>query len=368
MIEARFGESSPWSIGVEEEVMILDAETLALVPAVEVLVRGAEGTNLPGRLKTELFASVVELNTRVCASVGEALGSVGELRRAAAAIARENGLALAAAGSHPFSRPEEQAIAPDERYREFVEYAGITARRQGVSGLHVHVGMPSADACFQALEGVLPWLPLVLALSANSPYLSGEETGLASTRAEVLALLPRRGAPPAFRSYGEWERFVEGLVRAGLVRDYTAIWWDVRLHPRFGTLELRMPDQPTSLGLTGAFAALLQALCVAVLRAPPREYDPASRGVYEQNRWAASRFGPRAKLVHPNGGRAVPAPALAEELLELVRPAARELGTEELLGAIDPGRCEADHQLEIGRASGLEAVCADLVERSLASA
>jgi carboxylate-amine ligase len=366
VIEQRFGESPPFSVGVEEEIMILDAESLALEPAVAALVGGAAGLELPGRLKTELFASVVELNTHVCDGPVDALAALGALRRAAAEIAARNRLRLAAAGSHPFSRPEEQTIAPDERYRTFVEYAGITARRQGCNGLHVHVGMPSADACIAALEGVLGWLPVVLALSANSPYLSGEETGLLSTRAEILALLPRRGAPPAFHSYGEWERFVAHVVASGLVRDYTAIWWDVRPHPRFGTLEIRMPDQPTSLALTGAFAALLQALCAAVLRAPPREHDPGSRGIYDQNRWAASRFGTAAQLIHPDRPEAVPVAELTEELLALVRPVADELGTAALLDELDPARCEAERQLEIGRAGGLEAVCADLVERSAA--
>src|SRR5205823_4148804 len=130
-------------------------------------------------------------------------------RALAAELAGRDGLVVAAAGSHPFSDPEEQEIAPDPRYRRFAKHAGASARRQGVQGLHVHVGMPDPDACWRALEWILPWLPLLLALSANSPYLAGRETGLASSRAEVLAQLPRSGAPAAFRSYREWESFVE---------------------------------------------------------------------------------------------------------------------------------------------------------------
>ena len=163
-----------------------------------------------------------------------------ELRRAAGEIAAENGLRVAAAGSYPTAIPEEQEIAPVDRYRDFVEYAGPSARRQGVSGLHVHVGMPDADSCLRVMETILPWLPLVLALSANSPYLAGRETGMLSTRAEILGLLPRRGAPPAFRDYAEWEGFVERMTATGLASDYTSFWWDVRLHPRFGTLEVRV--------------------------------------------------------------------------------------------------------------------------------
>ncbi|MDQ2911004.1 MAG: YbdK family carboxylate-amine ligase, partial [Actinomycetota bacterium] len=221
LIEQRFGESGAWSLGLEEEVLILDAGTYALAPGVEALVAWAEGRSLPGVLKMELLASMVELATGVCDSPQQALAALAELRGAAAEGAAANGLRVAASGTHPFSVPEQQDIAPDPRYREFVEYAGISARRQAVCGLHVHVGMPGPEECLRALEGVLPWLPLVLALSANSPYLSGEETGLASARAELLALLPRAAAPPVFASYADWEAFVERYVRLGLADGYT---------------------------------------------------------------------------------------------------------------------------------------------------
>ncbi|HEY7017620.1 MAG TPA: YbdK family carboxylate-amine ligase [Gaiellaceae bacterium] len=366
MIQQAFGNSAPWSLGIEEELMILDAETLALSPGIEQLVAAVEGRSLPGELKMELLASMVELATGVCSSPRDALEALSELRTAAADSAEGAGLRVAAAGTHPFSLPQAQDIAPDPRYREFVEYAGISARRQAVCGLHVHVSMPGAEECMHALEGVLPWLPLVLALSANSPYLAGEETGLASARAEVLALLPRASAPPVFGSYAEWEAFVERFVRIGLADGYTRFWWDIRPHPRFGTLEVRAPDQPTSVELTAAFAALLQALCVTVLAGEPPE--PADRGDYAQNRWAALRFGPRAQLIHPSGERLAGVEELTQELLELVGPAVEELGTAETLRAIDPVSCEGDRQLEIGRTRGLEAVAADAVERSVRSA
>jgi carboxylate-amine ligase len=363
VIEQRFGESSPFSVGIEEEVMILDAETLALAPEVEVLIRDSHKRELPGRLKTELFASIVELNTDICDSVPEAHAALDELRRAAAQIAEEHGLRIAAAGTHPFSDPEQQQIAADPRYKEFVGYAGVSARRQGVSGLHVHIGAASADACYGTLEAVLPWLPLVLALSANSPYLGGRATGLASNRAEILAQLPRSGAPPAFGSYAAWEAFVQRLIGLGLADDYTRFWWDIRPHPRFGTLEIRMPDQPTALAVTAALAALLQALCAAL---ETDSAPPADRGGYAQNRWSALRFGSGAELIHPDGRRLVGVPELTDELLALVGPAAEQLGSLDLLDAIDPSRSGADEQLSVGRTEGLEAVCADLVERSRA--
>jgi glutamate---cysteine ligase / carboxylate-amine ligase len=365
VIEQAFGQSSPWSLGVEEEVMILDAETLALTPGVEGLVAWAEGRTLPGVLKMELLASMVELATEICESPAGALAALVDLRGCAAAGAREQGQTIAAAGTHPFSLPTAQQIAPDPRYREFVEYAGISARRQAVCGLHVHVGMPGPEECMQALEGVLAWLPLVLALSANSPFLGGEETGLASSRAEVLAELPRAAAPPQFGSYGEWEAFVKRFVELGLADGYTRFWWDVRPHPRFGTLEIRVPDQPTSVKLTAAFVALLQALCKTIVEGPPPR--PAQRGDYAQNRWAALRFGPRAELIHPEGNRVVPVPELTYELLALIESAVRDLGSVEHIRALDPRRCEGDRQLEIARAESLEAVAADLAERTVRS-
>jgi len=351
VIEQQFGRTL--TVGVEEELWIVDAETLQLVPAVQTLVTGSEERSLPGTMKTELHASVVELTTDVSDTAEQALERLSELRRAAREIAEQNGLVVAAAGSYPTSNPSEQEIAPLERYRDFVEYAGPSARRQGVSGLHVHIGMPDAETCFRVMETILPWLPLVLALSANSPYFEGRETGMLSIRAEVLGLLPRNGAPPAFRDYGEWERFIERMAATGLAADYTSFWWDVRPHPRFGTLEVRSPDQATSIECTGSLVALVHALCAWAIESPPRPFDPGERGVYEQNRWAASRFGPHGQLIHPDRDEALAVAALAREL-----PVP--------LHGLDPDACEADRQLEIGRAEGLTAVCADLVERSVA--
>jgi len=348
LIEQHFGRTL--TVGIEEEVMILDAETLQLVPRVETLLAGTRDRQLPGVLKTELHAAVVELTTGTCETPEEAVSSLRELRRAASEVAEREGLRIAAGGSHPTAIPAELDIAPADRYREFVAYAGASARRQGVSGLHVHVGMPDAETCYRVLETILPWLPLVLALSANSPYFEGRDTGMLSIRAEVLGFLPRRGAPPPVRSYAEWERFVERMTATGLAADYTSFWWDVRPHPRFGTLEIRAPDQPTSLDRTAAFVQLLRDLCAWALEAPPRSFDPAERGIYDQNRWAAARFGPHGKLIHPDRDEALRVPELVRQL-----PVATSL---------DGEGCEGDRQLEIGRTEGLDAVCADLVERT----
>jgi glutamate---cysteine ligase / carboxylate-amine ligase len=324
--------------------MLLDGGSFAPAPAVRQLLADAEGAELPGRLKTELHASIVELNTEVCSSVDEAVEAIRVLRATAAELLERRGLRLAAAGAHPFAEPEELEVVDEKRYREFVGYAGVTARRQGVSGLHVHVGMPGPDECLATLETILPWMPLVLALSANSPFLAGKETGMASNRAEVLAQLPRSGAPPAFGSYAEWEGWIGQFIATGLAKDYTQFWWDVRPHPRFGTLEIRVPDQPTALAITAAFIGLLRELCAWALDHPATA--PADRGVYQQNRWAAARFGPEAQLIHE--GRLLSVPELVGEL---------PVGA----AGLDPTTCEAERQLAAG---GPRSACADIVART----
>lgn len=349
MLERAFGRSSAWSVGVEEELFALDAATLAPAPFPGEALDGA-------RLKRELFSTLVEVTTGVCGSVPQAAEELAELRERAKARAAGAGLVLAACGTWPTAVAEEQPVSDDEGFRRFVEHAGVTARRQFCAGLHVHVGVPDAERCMEALEAVLPWLPVVLAASASSPYLGGAESGLASQRAELLALLPRSGAPPAFASYEEWEGFAERLVALGLADSYRRIWWDARPHPELGTLEVRMPDQPTRLDVTVAFAALIQALVAGAESRPP-----ADRGLYQQNRWAALRFGARAGLVHPDGSRVLPASELLAELLERVEPVARRLGSAELLVPLE-GLDQAGEQLELGRREGLRTLCERLVE------
>jgi carboxylate-amine ligase len=371
VIEQHFGESAPFSLGVEEELMILDATTFEQVAAVDRILKGVEGRVLdglvlPGQIKTELFASVFETNTNVCTTAAEVDEALPVLRRAAATAAAAEGLAIGAAATHPFAIPEAQPIVKEERYVTFAGYGGISVRRQGVQGLHVHVGMPSAEACWRCLDAIVPWLPVVLALSTNSPWFAGELTGMASNRAPVLAELPRAAAPPAFATYLEWESWVERLARLGVTEEYTRIWWDVRPHPKLGTLEVRVPDQPTDVHLSAAFAALLQALCVTALDdglpARANELGDHGRADYAQNRWAAARFGSRGDLLHPDGESFLPAFELGAQLIELIRPAARSLGGEALLDQIDPAGSEADLQLLCQSA---QEAAADIATRSL---
>jgi carboxylate-amine ligase len=348
MIPRAFGRSDPWSVGIEEELFVLDADSLEPVAVPAEWLDGA-------RYKAELHAAVIELNTGICARIEEAAAELAGLRSEAKSRAAAAGLALAASGSWPTAIAEEQPITQDPAYLRFVEYAGSAARRQYVCGLHVHVGVPSAEACMERLEATLPWLPVMLALSANSPYVAGAETGLASARAETLALLPRSGAPPVFDSYEDWEAFAERLVELELADSYTRIWWDIRPHPRFGTLEVRMPDQPTRPEATAAFGALVQALVASADRA-----KPADRGIYAQNRWAALRFGRAAELIHPAGGGLARVDELLFEVTERVHPAADRLGGAPFLTPLHE-LAQADEQLALGREQGLRAVCEHLI-------
>ena len=328
-MEDNFGRAL--TIGVEEELQLIDPETLALAPGVEKLL-GPDG------LKTELFSCLIETNTPICESAEEALAEVARLRNEVRGAAAGEGLAVAGAGSHPFSRADEQEIVAEPRYLRMLEELGPKLRRQLVCGLHVHVGMESFETCLRTLAAIVPWLPDVLALSLNSPYIQGLETGALSSRATRLGELPRGAQPPAFASPEDWATYIESTGE-----DYTRSWWDARPHPRLGTIEVRIPDQPTDVDRSAALAALIQALCAVA----PSPVDGA-RNSYLPRRAAAAR----------GEGRTT-------ELLALVEPAARELGSWDLVEELRRPP-EALRQLETGRRDGLEAVVAELVERTAA--
>ena len=335
MIGDAFGASPALALGVEEELLLVDAGTFALASGASSIVAGRGP-----RFKTELFECIVETTTPVCRDAGEALESLRALRRDVAALAAPLGLTIAAAGAHPFGDPLEQEIVAEQRYAEMLEELGEIARGQLVCGLHVHVSMPSAEACVRALEGMLPWLPAVLAASANSPLLAGAEAGARSARAGRLLELPRSGAPPPLPDVAAFEAAV---ADAGV--DYTRLWWDVRPHPRLGTLEVRIADQQTDVRRSAALAALVQALAS---RAVEEGGEPFDRAEYARRRAAAAR-----------------GEGDLEALARHVEQAARTLGTWECIGKFLAEPSEADRQLAVAAAEGRVAVAADLVARSV---
>ena len=312
-LEHRFGVGPEYRVGVEEELMLVDATSLAPVPAVEPIT-GAVGD--PEHVKPELMQSQVEIATSPCRTARESLAELSELRAAVVRAGALRGVRVAACGTHPFALAEEQPLTQRDRYRELMAEIRYPVRRELCCGLHVHVSVDGAEKAVAVLEGLVPYLPLLLALSTSSPFWRGEASGLASTRTIVFQSMPRSGLPPAFFSYADFVAQLELLARAGAVADHSRMWWDARPHPRCGTVEVRIMDVQPRVEHTAALAALVQCL----VRRLGRRYDhgeragPAPRAIVAENRWLAARHGLRAQLVGSHG--AVPARELVRELLE----------------------------------------------------
>jgi glutamate---cysteine ligase / carboxylate-amine ligase len=272
---SRFGAAPPWSLGVEEELMLVDAETLE--PARDGFSRVfGEATE---RIKPELFESFVEITTPVVSTAEEADCELRALRDEVAVRAAAHGLAVLATGSHPTAR-ERVPLVPVERYLRLKEQLGPQLYRQHVCGLHVHVSIPDPDTCLRAFEGVIPWLPGLLAASANSPFWDGEESGRRSVRSQILLEMPTGGTPPLLRNWDDWEAATRG--------DSTRRHWDAWPRPEYGTLEVRVLDQPTSLRLTTELAAEVQRVVREAADADGRPFD---RAEYAELRDAAGREG-----------------------------------------------------------------------------
>ena len=272
---SRFGAAAPWSLGVEEELMLVDAETLE--PARDGFSRVfGSGTE---RIKPELFESFVEITTSVVSTTDEVECQLRALRLEVAERAAAHGLAVFATGSHPAARGQVP-IVPVERYERLKAKLGQRLCRQRVCGLHVHVAVPDPDTCLRAFEGVVPRLPALLATSANSPYWDGEESGWRSIRSQILLEMPTGGVPPVLRSWDDW--------RTASREDSTRRHWDAWPRPEYGTLEVRVMDQPTSLRRTVELAAEVQQL---VREAAETGGEPLDRGEYEAARQQAARVG-----------------------------------------------------------------------------
>lgn len=318
-MEHAFGRSAPFSLGIEEEFQLLSAESYELVPRFDEIAEQAADD----RVRQELMTSVLEAATGVHESVGEAVREVRDIRLRLRDAAAKNGALIASAGTHPFSRWEHQEITDTPRYQGVVEKLRWVAERVAIFGLHVHVGIDSADTAARLVTGLRTWLPELLALSANSPYWQGRDTGLASTRIQVFDVMPRSGLPPQLESFADFEQLVERGVSAGFFPDYTYIWWDVRPHPKLGTVELRVCDAQTRVESVAALAALTQALAATVVERP---IAPQPRTLITENKWRAARHGLDAELVDLAHDRPRPAREAVRELLELVAPAADRLG------------------------------------------
>src|SRR5919112_1177178 len=242
-METNFGATRAYTVGVEEEFQLVDPASHKLVPAIEAVLAAREAAGLPAdSVASELSASCVEMRSPIFDTVAELATELPTLRRRVRDLAEGCGARLAAAGSHPFSESTAQPITASERYRRVEEEMGWAARMQAIYGLHVHVAVPDEEHAIRAVNALSRHVPLFVALSANSPFWRGADTRLSSTRAKIFGLVPRSGLPPRFRSWGEFEGYVDTLVGAASMPDYTWCWWDARPHPRLGTVELRALD------------------------------------------------------------------------------------------------------------------------------
>jgi len=339
VLDHRFGSGDPLTVGVEEEYMLLDGNSFELVSQVEDLLDEAAAGDLAQQLKPELMQCVLESGTVVCRDIGEAAADLRRLRAWVAEHARTRGLRLGAAGTHPSSLFEHQKITARDRYRELVEMLQYIARRELVFGMHVHVAVPSPEACLAVMEGVLIELPILLAMSANSPFWRGEASGLQSTRASIFAAFPRSGLPPRFESYDDYADAVGFMEATGAIGDYTHLWWDVRPHPRFGTLEIRVMDVQTRVEDTAALAAYVQCL-VKLLLDQFESGEPVlsyHRMLMAENKWLAARYGLEAPLMDLSAGKRVKVPArtLARRRVRELRPIARALGCNSELSRVE---------------------------------
>jgi len=336
-METRFGTSTPYSLGIEEEFQLVDSTTLELVSGIEPILGALHGETVEKRVKPELLQSVVETSTRIAVNVEEAVEDLVDLRSRLSRVASEQGAAIAGAGTHPFSRYEYQDVTDRPRYAELSDSFGWLAARHLVFGLHVHVGMSSAAKAIACADGLRDYLPELLALSANSPFWQGRPTGLASTRAQILEDLPRTGLPPMLGSFANFENLVEHGVRVGCFPDYTHIWWDIRPHPRYGTIEVRICDAQTRVESIAAIAALVQALVATLGSAFECGEMPATSPdiLLEENRWRAARDGLEARLIDVAHDTERPVADAIRSLVERCAPAADALGCAEELELVE---------------------------------
>ncbi len=339
VVDHRFGSGPPLTIGVEEEYMLLDPDGYGLANRYRELEEAVAGLGIAPNVHPELMESTVEAATPVCTDIAAARRELVALRRGIAGAAETLGLVIGAAGTHPFSRSEEQRISAHDRYRELIDQLQYVARRELVFGMHVHVAVPDPETCIKVMEGVLIELPVLLALSVNSPFWRGHETGLQSTRTAVFAGFPRSGLPPRFESYEDYADSVGWMEETGAIGDYTRLWWDVRPHPRLGTIELRVADCQFDVDYALALVAYVQALVKSLVEAVERDHPPIAyhRMLTAENKWLAARYGLDAQLMDLAAGERVKTRAsdLALRRLEELMPHARELGCDDALREVE---------------------------------
>jgi carboxylate-amine ligase len=352
----NFGATDAFTLGVEEEFQIIDPDTGELVSRIDEVMGKAE-PGMEENLQSELFQAVVETASDICADIDELREDICRLRGSLVDQMAEKGYTIAAAGTHPTALWEEHPYTEKQRYEDLIEDIQWPAKRELIFGQHVHVALDNAAQAIYVNNGLRAFLPILLAISTNSPFWRGVETGLKSTRVRIFDALPRTGIPREFSSFADFRAALDTLEAGGSIEDVTTIWWDVRPRPDLGTVELRIPDLPTTVDESVALAGLTQALCIRLARdfergeEPPFDHIPE---VIESNRWRAVRDGIDADFISIDDEGEVTEVPIEEEIervLDLVDDVAQDYGLKQEIatieGIVQRGETGADRQLRL---------------------
>ncbi|WP_126246566.1 carboxylate-amine ligase [Chitinophaga rhizosphaerae] len=346
-----------FTLGIEEEYMVMDPETRELRSHEQKIVEQAQKV-IKDKVKAEMHQAVVEVGTQICANIDEAWSDVYLLRKTIHEIAGNLGFSIGASGTHPFSKWEKQLITDHPRYFELVNEMQDAARSNLIYGLHVHVGMENREMAIHIANSVRYFLPHVFALSTNSPFWEGRNTGFKSFRTKVFDKFPRTGIPDYFASIEEYDNYIKLLVKTNCIDNAKKVWWDLRVHPFFNTVEFRICDVPLTVRETITLAALFQAVCVKIfkLRAQNLNFILYNRALINENKWRASRYGLDGNLIDFGKEMEVNTRALIYELLDFVDDVVNDLGTRDVITKgteeILSGGTGADKQLKVFEESG----------------
>jgi len=355
-----------FTLGIEEEFAIIDPDTRELRSHIQEILEGGKIV-LKEQIKPEMHQSVVELGTEICDSIEHARTHVIHLRSKLAELAGKAGLKIASVGTHPFSHWRDQHITEGERYKQIIEDMQLLARANLIFGLHVHVGIPDREMAIHVMNQARYFLPHLYALSVNSPFWVGEDTGLKGYRLKVFERFPRTGIPDAFESLSEYEDYCKLLVKTGCIDNPKKIWWDIRLHPFFDTLEVRVCDAQTRVDDTVAIAALIQAVIAKLFKLLRQNitFRIYRRRLLDENRWRAARYGIDGKLIDFGKETEVEERSLLNELLEFVASEVDDFGTQREMAHIERIMREgtgADRQLAVWqRTQDIKAVVDQIV-------
>ncbi len=345
-----------FTLGIEEEFQILDSNTLQLRSQMSKIIEGGR-VHLQERIKEEMHQSIVEMGTNVCENINQARDEVSYLRQQVIELAANEGLKVAASGTHPFSQWHEQLITEAPRYDQIVSEMGDVARGNLIFGMHVHVAIPNREEGLDILNVARYFLPHLYALSTNSPFWEGRDTGFKSYRSKVFDKFPRTGIPPFFNSIQEYDKFVDILVRTNCLDNTKKIWWDIRLHPFFPTVEFRICDVVMTVDEVTCIAALMQCIVAKIykLHQKNQTFKSYRRLLLNENKWRAARWGIEAKLIDFGKEEEVPFHQLMNELLEFIDDVVDSLGCRKEVNyvyqMIEQG-AGADRQLQVYKETG----------------